>query len=837
MPGGGVVHVPVSWLADHVELPVGLDPRELGEAFVRIGLEVESVDSGADGISGPVVLGRVLAFDAEEQKNGKTIRWCRVDVGPEHNDEDGGRGIVCGAANFAVGDLVIVSLPGAVLPGGFEIAKRNTYKHWSDGMICSSRELGIGDDHDGIMVLPPETGAPGDDALDSLGLREAVLTIAVTPDRGYCLSMRGLAREAAGALHVPFHDVADSVAIPAVNGGAHPVVLSDLAGCDKFSMRALTGLDPTAPSPSWMQERLRQAGMRAISLAVDVTNYVMLETGQPLHAYDHALVRGPIVVRRAEPGEKLTTLDGVERALHTADLLITDDSGPIGLAGVMGGASTEITDGTSAVLLEAAHFVPATIAGAVRRHRLPSEAAKRFERGVDPEIAAVALQRCVELLAEFGGATAEAGFTVEGPGPVPAHVTIDAGHAQRLVGMPISRETVVARLTEVGCSVSDGPGSDELTVVAPSWRPDLTIPADLVEEVARLEGYEQIPSTLPSPPAGRGLTEGQKLRRAMSRAVASFGATEVLTHPFLPVTVADRLGLSAEDERRRAVRVANPLSEAEPDLRTSLLPGLVSAALRNLSRGARNLALYELGIVFFDRPGAGPAPVAGVEHRPSEAEIAAMNAPVPHQPWHLGVLLVGDLEPAGWEGPGRAATWSDAIEFGRRALRETRVQVEVRAARRAPWHPGRCAEFVVDGQVVGYAGELHPRVVAELGLPERACAVEIDLDLLAPPGPAAAPALSGYPPVLFDVAVVVATDVQAETVAAALRSGGGELVESVRLFDVYSDAARLGDGVKSLAFALRLRATDRTLTTEEAAVARDAAIAEAAAVTGATLRS
>jgi phenylalanyl-tRNA synthetase beta chain len=319
--------------------------------------------------------------------------------------------------------------------------------------------------------------------------------------------------------------------------------------------------------------------------------------------------------------------------------------------------------------------------------------------------------------------------------------------------------------------------------------------------------------------------------------VASFGASEVLTHPFLATNTADRLGLPNDDERRLAVRVSNPLSEAEPELRTSVLPGLILTALRNLSRGSRNLALYEVGVVFFDRPGSRPAPVAGVEHRPSEDEIAAMNAPIPRQPWHLGVLLVGDLEPAGWQGPAHAADWGDAVEFAQRALRESRVEVAVRQVDTAPWHPGRCAQFVVGGTVVGHAGELHPRVVAEFGLPARVCAVELDLDVLTPPGPAAAPALSSYPPVLLDVALVVSADVSAASVAAALRAGGGELVDSVRLFDVYLDAERLGPGQKSLAFAMRLRSADRTLTTEEASVARDAAIARAGELTGAMLRS
>jgi len=834
VPGGGVVRVPVGWLGEHADLPADLDPRALGDAFVRVGLEVEEVSSGADGISGPLVVGRVLAFEPEPQKNGKTIRWCRVDVGAHNPDGEDGRGIVCGASNFAVGDLVVVSLPGAVLPGGFAIAARKTYGHVSDGMICSSRELGLGDDHDGILILPPDSAEPGADALDVLGLRDAVLTIAVTPDRGYCLSMRGLGREAAGALGVAFRDVAERVTVPAPGAGVHEVVLSDPTGCDKFSMRALTGLDPTAPSPTWMQDRLRAAGMRPISLAVDVTNYVMLETGQPLHAYDHRLVRGPIVVRRATAGEKLTTLDGVVRTLDPADLLITDDSGPIGLAGVMGGASTEIGDGTVDVLLEAAHFVPAAIAGAVRRHKLPSEAAKRFERGVDPEIAAVALQRCVDLLTEFGGASAVPGGTVVGDGPAPIEIALPVELPSRLVGMPIDRDTVVARLVEVGCSVE---GGDPLTVRPPSWRPDLTIPADLVEEVARLVGYDKIPSTLPTAPAGRGLTETQKLRRAISHAIAAAGATEVLTHPFLPADTADRLAIPDGDGRRQVLRVANPLSEAEPDLRTSLLPGLIATLQRNLSRGARNVALYEIGTVFFAHPDGAPAPVAGVDKRPSEPEIAAMKAAVPDQPWHLGVLLSGELEPAGWSRkPGRAADWADAVEFACAALREARVEVTVRATEHAPWHPGRCAEIVADGVVVGYAGELHPRVVAEYGLPERVCALELDLDLVAAPGPAVAPRLSTYPPVLLDVALVVPSATPSVEVGEALRAGAGELLESIRLFDVYSDAERLGAGLKSLAFALRFRAPDRTLTVDEATSARDAAIAAAGERTGAQLR-
>jgi phenylalanyl-tRNA synthetase beta chain len=829
VPGGGVVHVPLGWLTDFVDLPADLSAQDLGEAFVRVGLEVERVESASATLSGPIVVGRVLSCADEPQKNGKTIRWCSVDVG-----EAEPRGVVCGAHNFAVDNLVVVALPGAVLPGPFAITARKTYGHVSDGMICSARELGLGDDHTGILVLPADAAEPGDDGLGVLGLRDAVLEIAVTPDRGYCLSMRGLAREAATALDLPYRDVADSVVVPAADGKAYDVVVDDPTGCDRFSMRSVSGLDPAAPSPDWMQSRLRQAGMRPISLAVDVTNYVMLETGQPLHAYDRAKLAGPIVVRRAHPGERLTTLDGAVRKLYPDDLLITDDTGPIGLAGVMGGASTEIGNGTSDVLLEAAHFAPTAVARAVRRHRLPSEAAKRFERNVDPEIGAVALQRCVDLLVEHGGAQALAGYTVVGDGPPSLVIAMRATRPAELAGMAISRDAVVSRLQQVGCTVD---GADLLAVRAPTWRPDLTGPADLVEEVVRLEGYANIPSVLPSAPPGVGLTEAQKLHRSIGRALAAAGHTEVLSYPFVAPQVHDAFGLGADDPRRRAARVANPLSEAEPELRTSLLPGLLTTLHRNVGRGMRDLALFETGLVYLPRAGAAAPPEPGAEQRPSDDVIAEMKAAIPDQPLHTAVVLCGDIERAGWWGPGRPATWADALESARVVAAAGRVEFAVRAAVLAPWHPGRCAELLLDGAVAGHAGELHPRVVTALGLPDRTCAMELNLSLLAPPGPARTPTISTFPPVLLDVALVVSADVPAADVLSALRDGAGELLESVRLFDVYADESRLGAGLKSLAFSLRLRALDRTLTVEEATVSRDAAVARAAERVGAQLRA
>jgi phenylalanyl-tRNA synthetase beta chain len=816
----------MSWLAEHVTLPAGLTARELGDALVRVGLEVERVESAADGISGPIVVGRVLAI-TELTEFKKPIRFCQVEVG-----EAEPRGIVCGARNFAEDDLVVAALPGAVLPGPFPIAARQTYGHTSDGMICSARELGLGEDHDGILVLPAGSAEPGDDALQRLGMREAVLDIAVTPDRGYCLSVRGLAREAAAALDVPFTDVAARQ--PELLPDGYPAGVQDPAGCPRLSLLTLDGLDQSRPTPAEIVRRLRASGMRSISLAVDVTNYVMLETGQPLHAYDRALLQGPLGVRSAEPGEKLTTLDGVARVLDPDDLVITDDRGPIGLAGVMGGASTEISAGTTELLLEAAYFDPARISRTVRRHRLPSEAAKRFERGVDPQIAMVALQRCVELLVQHGGARPAAGSTVVGDGPAAVEIRLGVHRAGQLAGMPIEPAAVRHRLEQVGCLVADG--SEEFQVRPPSWRPDLTDPADLIEEVVRLEGYDRVPSVLPTAPAGSGWTAGQQFRQAVSRALGGAGFVEVINYPFVSPSVHDDFGLAADDPRRAALRLANPISDAEPELRTSLLPGLLTNLVRNVGRGSRDLALFELGLVFHADHGPIP-PRPGVDRRPADEELAAIEASVPAQPRHAAIVLAGELEPAGWWGAGRPAGWADAIEAARSIARVARVELEIRQADRAPWHPGRCAELLLDGRPVGNAGELHPRVIQALGLPARSCAMELDLDAFPAPEPAEAPALSNFPPVLLDLALVVPSRVPAAEVLAAVRTGAGELLESVRLFDVYADAARLGGELKSLAFALRLRATDRTLTLEEATAARDRAVAEAAERVGATLRS
>ncbi|MFF7158958.1 phenylalanine--tRNA ligase subunit beta [Streptomyces sp. NPDC008139] len=839
------MRVPLSWLREYVELPAGETGRDVQAKLISAGLEVETVEQLGAGLKGPLVVGKVLTIEELEGFK-KPIRFCTVDVG-DANGTGEPQEIVCGARNFAVGDKVVVVLPGAVLPGDFAIAARKTYGHVSHGMICSAQELGMGDDHEGIIVLPPEHEV-GTDAVELLELVDEVLDIAVTPDRGYALSMRGVAREAAIAYGVSLRDPA-LIDVPAPNAFGYPVKVADPVGCDRFTARTVTGLDPEARSPIWLQRRLQKVGMRPISLAVDITNYVMFELGQPLHAYDRSRIEGPIGVRRALPGEKLTTLDDVERTLDPEDLVITDDSGAIGLAGVMGGANTEIaapaTDpetgvvtGTTEIVIEAAHFAPVTIARTARRHKLGSEASKRFERGSDPQATSAAAQRAVDLLTGLAGGTADPGVTEVISPSAPRTVAMAADHPDRVAGTEYGRETVVRRLQEIGCDVY---GSDELIVTVPSWRPDLAFPNDLAEEVIRLEGYENLPSTLPKPPAGRGLTESQLLRRRVGRALAGAGYVEAPSYPFVSAEVFDQLGLDADDPRRRTVTVANPLSDTEPGLRTTLLPGLLATLRRNLGRGTHDLALFETGLVFLPTGAEKTPPRLAVDRRPTDAEIARLQEALPDQPRRVAVVLCGARDRTGWWGAGHPATWADAVEAARTVAREAGVELSVRQDQHAPYHPGRCAALyaVVDGQetLVGNAGELHPRVTKALGLPERTCAMELDMDQVerAGGGRPTGPRVSTFPVATQDVALVVDSSVPAADVERALRDGAGELLESLRLFDIFT-GEQIGEGRKSLAYALRFRAPDRTLTAEETTAARDAAVASAHALTGAVLR-
>jgi len=824
------MRVPVSWLREYAAVPESVTTDELAARLTAFDLKLEEIDVAGAGVSGPVVVGRVLSAEKEDHSNGKTVNWCQVDVG-----EGEPRGIVCGAHNFGPGDLVVASLPGAVLPGGFAIAARKTYGHVSDGMICSTAELGLAGDAAGIIVLGPDEAQVGDDAIALLGVREDVLDLEVNPDRAYALSLRGVGRDAALAFGVDFRDPAD-VPTPSQEVPSYPVRVDDDVACPVFVTRTVTGFDPSRPTPRWMARRVELAGMRPISLAVDVTNYVMLELGQPIHGYDRAKLQGDIVVRRATAGEKLTTLDGAVRSLSEADLLITDDRGPIGLAGVMGGADVELSGTTTDIVIEAAHFDPPRIARTARLHKLPSEASKRFERGVDPLLPRRAAERVASLLVEHGGGVIEEGVTVVGEAPIALPVTVPAGLPARVAGVHIEVATTVAALEANGCEVVVD-DDHVITVTPPSWRFDLHDPNDIAEEVLRVVGYDQVPSVLPQAQVGRGLTKAQRLRRRAGFVLAGDGLVEVKTFPFAGVHDWDRLDLPADDVRRRQVMLENPLSAEEPGMTTTLLPGLLKTLALNVGRGHADVQIWETGRVYLPKEGAAAAPIYGVDRRPTAEEFAALDSALPDQPHHVGLVLTGERRRSGWGGKGVLATWADAIAIVRHLADELHVELAVSAASYAPWHPGRCAAFTLDGVVVGHAGELHPRVLRTWGLPARTIAAEIDLDALvaAAPDLGPKPSFSTFPVAKEDLALVVADDVPAAAVQAAL-AGASPLIESVRLFDVYT-GDQVAPGHKSLAFAIRLRAADRTLAEDDIAAAREAAVAAAHTATSATLRT
>jgi phenylalanyl-tRNA synthetase beta chain len=832
------MRIPVSWLREFVDVPAAATADDILAALVAVGFEEEDVHTF--GVTGPVVVGQVLEFTPEPQSNGKTINWCQVDVG-----EAEPRGIVCGAHNFVIGDKVVVSLPGAVLPGPFPIAARKTYGHVSDGMIASARELGLGEEHDGILRLAALglDPKPGEDAIALLGLDDFAVEINVTPDRGYAFSIRGVAREYSNSTGAKFRDPAASVP-DAVAGDIteFPVTIDDKApirdraAINVFVTRVVSGVDATRPTPAWMVGRLTLAGIRSISLVVDITNYVMWELGQPIHGYDLDRVAGGLGVRRAKAGEKIVTLDDQTRTLDLEDLLITDDSGPIGLAGVMGGASTEITDVTTRVLIEAANFDPISIARTARRHKLPSEASRRFERGVDPKVALPAVNRVAQLLVELAGGRVEPlGSHLDRSTPLPP-IELRDGFISSLIGVEYTDAEIVSSLEKIGAGVEAG--ADILIVTPPSWRPDLIDQATLAEEVARIVGYDRIPSVLPVAPPGRGLTRSQRLRRLLSSALAAGGSTEIISYPFESRAQIDVFGAPTAGEVT-AIRLANPLDGETPFLRTTLIPGMIEIARRNLSRGLTNLALFEVGVVF--QPvagttyGSGPLPV-GAAH-PGEERLRELNAGIPPQPWHVATLFTGD---AIEKQPGLAAAasgLSDALASVEQIGHALAVDIRVAKGSHHALHPGRTAELWVGARSVGFAGELLPSLAEELDLPRVVAVAELDLDALIELARAevAPEPIATMPAATQDLSLVVAVDVPAGDVLATIIEGAGGLLEHAVLVDDYRGTG-LSAGTKSLTFALRFRAPDRTLTAAEASDAKLAALTLAAQRHGALLR-
>jgi phenylalanyl-tRNA synthetase beta chain len=820
------MRAPLSWIREYASIPESVTPAEIADALARVGFEVEGIEYQGVDVVGPLIVGRVISID-EMVEYKKPIRWVELDCG-----ESTSRFVICGATNFLVGDLVVVALPGAVLAGGFAIAERETYGKISNGMICSVRELSMGDDHTGILVLPVGSAEPGDDALTLLEISDVVFDIAVNPDRGYALSIRGMAREVAAAFGVKYSDPVHSIEpdlFPASPAGV-PISIDDSTAASVIFIRTLEHFNPTLATPLWIRRRIEKCGMRAISLAVDITNYVMLELGQPLHAFDASQIKGGLHIRRAGNIATLKTLDGQVRTLDPDDLLVADDSQALALAGTIGGENSEVNASTTTLAIEAARFDPLSISTNARRHKLSTEASRRFERGVDPSLAEYASARAAALLIQCGGATHLASASAGAPRYSPI-VDLDPTFVSQLTGANISPPVVAEKLRLIGCDIEVM--SETLWKIdPPSWRNDLHTPADLVEEVARMVGYDSIPSELPPRQVSPGLTMAQRRQRVIAQMLADQGLVEIQTFPFLSAATMKTMGYTGE--RSQAFQLLNPMSEDAPLLRTDLLPGLIEAAQRNLSRGARNFSLFEMGTIFRDNRAHIRIENPPTEVRPDEKIIAAIYNGVPLQPIHVGGLLVGQIENEGWHGKGRSYDWSDAVAIAESVLLTCNLEWRVTAADLAPWHPGRCAALLVDGVVVGHAGELHPRVVSTSGLPARSTAFVINISALPASHIIRGMKLGTMPVAVQDIALVVDASIPAADVEDALRLGAGELLESIELFDRYDQIAV---GKISLAFTLTFRAPDRTLTTVEVSQMREAAAQSAYAKTGAVVRS
>lgn len=815
--------VPLSWIIEFAPVPAELSPAEISDAFVAVGFEVDGFEIQGSEITGPLVVGRVISFEMVAGQK-KPIRYVELDC-----DEEENRFVICGASNFATGDLVVVSLPGAVLPGGFAISARQTYGHTSNGMICSSRELGLSDDHEGIIVL--SEGNPGDDAIDLLQMRDVIFDVAVNPDRGYALSIRGLAREIATSLNLKFTDPTlrvDTSLYPATGKGVR-VSIDDEQSASVIYIRTVENFDQSRKTPLWMQRRIQKCGMRSISLAVDITNYVMLELGQPLHAFDAYKIDGSLHIRKAGSEKTFKTLDGIVRDLSPENLVVADDQKALALAGTMGGLDSEVTAETTSMAIEAARFNPIEIARNSRFHRLSSEASRRLERATDPALSSISSARAIELFVSLGGAK-YLGTYSDGEMPMIPPIKFAPDFAQNILGIDISQAAVEEKLKIVGCTVSK---SAELwDVVPPSWRGDIQSPIDLVEEIGRLIGLNEIPSRLPIGRAAAVLTPLQQRRRHVANTLAARGYSEVYNYPFVSREIMDLLGF--QGARAASFKIANPMSEETPLLRTHLLPGLLDAAKRNFSRGSKNVALFEIGSVFRDVAKLSHVSLIPTDRRPTDSQINDIYSSVPHQPLFVAGVVLGALEPSGWWGSGRMYEWSDAVSEALEIVSSTGNNGKVVQSDLAPWHPGRCAEIQVSGKAVAHAGELHPRVLESLGLPPRSCAFAVILSELNFLGYRHVSPIFTMPMSTQDVSLIVDSSVPAIDVESALIAGAGDLLESISLFDRYEN---LGEGKVALGFTLVFRAPNRTLTAEEVSVFRENAVEAAAIACGAKLRS
>jgi len=816
--------VPYSWLCEYCD--PGVEPGQLAERLAMTGTEVERVGTVGPLSSDGFVVGKVLS--AEPHPNADRLRVCTVDTG------DGERTIVCGAPNVAAGQTVPVALPGATLPGGHKIGKAKLRGVESMGMICASSELELGEGPPGILLLEDDGLAAGTPLAEVLPIAEPVLELEVTPNRVDCFGVYGVAREVHAISAAPLAAepwAEDAAAVGEGEVSDYASVTVEVPGlCPRFTARVFTDVT-IGPSPAWLQTRLAAAGQRAINNVVDITNYVMLLTAQPLHAFDLDKVPdGALTVRTATRGEKITTLDDVERSLDAETVLVCDNNGPSGIAGIMGGQVSEVSNETTRVLLEVANWNGTNILRSSRLLSLRSEASSRFEKQLHPELCMRAQRIASRLMVELCGAKLVPGtIDVAAEIPSPRRLTLRGERVEGLLGMAIAQDDQVAYLARLGFDVVVS-GEDLEVTVPPDRHGDVTREVDLIEEVGRVHGLdEHLPSTLPAV-AGRvgGLSREQRLRRRAEDAMRDLGFDEVVGWSFTDPGMSGRLRIPADDERAGGVVLANPLSEDQSVMRTTVLGSLLDVAQRNLSRDADVVAFFESGRVYL----SGAPDDGGALAGDFPGERSAPDC----EPHRIGCLAVGPLTAKSWRGGGEPADFFALKGVVEALAGQLGTTIACESGIEPFLHPGRSATVSVGGAVAGWIGELHPLVCRAWDL-EVAVGFEIDLAVLvaaASAGEEAYEDVATFPASYQDLAVVVPTELPAAELRAAVRASGGELLHAADVFDVY-EGEQVGEGRKSLALRLEFRAPDRTLTDDEVSERR-AAIEAALEKIGGSLR-
>jgi phenylalanyl-tRNA synthetase beta chain len=804
------MRVPITWLSEYCDPE--LDVHALADRLAMTGTEVERVEHHGVGALENFVVGRVL--ERKRHPDADRLTVCMVDIGGSTPSQ-----IVCGAPNVAAGQTVAVAKPGAVMPDGSKLGKARLRGVESNGMILAEDELAIGTEHAGILVLDEDGLKPGSPLAHVLPISTDVLVLEVTPNRPDCLGVYGVAREvhaATGADIAPAPWTNDPGTEGELDGITITVANPDL--CPRFTARIFEDVT-IGPSPPWLKARLMAAGQRPISNVVDITNYVMLLTGQPLHAFDLDRIAGAtLTVRTARENETIETLDGQTRVLDPDMVLIEDADGPTSIAGVMGGARSEVEPTTTRVLMEVANWNGANIHRTSLKLGLRSEASSRFEKQLQPEQALDAQAVATQLMIELCGARVRPGTAdVGGAGPDPKTIRLREARVESLLGAPIAkdRQAEILRALEFNVYVA----TDGLDVTVPAFRrTDVTREADLIEEVARIDGLEKLPATLPSRHGASGrLTELQHLRRDAVDALTAQGLDEVVGWSFSGPELARRLRLPPE---AMAVEIENPMSSEQARLRTTLLGSLLDVARRNRAHRAETLRLFEAGAVYLPEPGR----------------------PLPREPHHVGALLIGAVRPPTWRDPGpRSADFFAAKGVLHGLLDRLRVPWSVAASRDPqPFlHPGRAATIVVGDREVGWLGEVHPLIAADWDIEDTVAGFELDLDAVARHA-VLTPIyedLTSFPEVREDLAVIVAQEIGAARVLAIVRDAGQPLLQHAEVFDVYRDPERLGEGNVSLALRLSYRAPDRTLTDEQVATQREAIVAALESEIGGRIRA